>query len=336
MMKAKIKGLVIGAAVGDALGVPFESRYSRDKYQYRGLIEYKGINFNRFRKPPYKYLAVGQISDDTEMMLIIFRSLVRNHFTYNEDDVIKNYLEWANDKYTCHMGINTRELFKGIKTVKGYRKRYQHKFSDKQLRYKCQSNGAMMRCAILALLPIETGLKDCLLTNPGIVTLDANKVYLTLVQQSIKQVAKQKIIENIVLLDVCPEVKEVVVSALSDYWDRDIESCKGWCLHSLYCAIFSFNNFDLFGSYSSVIDFIIGKGGDTDTNACIVGSLIGCYIGYDKMLQEDLTKRNISLVLACDTTSGDFPREKKWTLEGILEEIEEIEEIDDMLGDKNE
>ncbi len=38
--------------------------------------------------------------------------------------------------------------------------------------------------------------------------------------------------------------------------------------------------------YKSVIKSIISEGGDTDTNACIAGGLIGALIGFSKLPNE--------------------------------------------------
>jgi ADP-ribosylglycohydrolase len=48
--------------------------------------------------------------------------------------------------------------------------------------------------------------------------------------------------------------------------------------------------------------------GDTDTNAAIAGALLGAYYGYDKIIENDITRENIDILLKCDTTQGDIVR----------------------------
>jgi ADP-ribosylglycohydrolase len=46
---------------------------------------------------------------------------------------------------------------------------------------------------------------------------------------------------------------------------------------------------------------VIRAGGDTDTNACIVGGLLGAYHGIDKIPQKWLTS-----VMSCKTTRPEW------------------------------
>ena len=73
----------------------------------------------------------------------------------------------------------------------------------------------------------------------------------------------------------------------------------------MYC----FYNFD---SYQESVDFVIEKGGDTDTNAAITGALLGCYLGYDVIIHEEKTLQNIEIVLNADFSLGDNPKEKEY------------------------
>jgi ADP-ribosylglycohydrolase len=45
-------------------------------------------------------------------------------------------------------------------------------------------------------------------------------------------------------------------------------------------------------------------GGDTDTNACIVGGLIGAYRGSNKLLASEASRKLIYPVLMCDPSLG--------------------------------
>ena len=111
----KIKGSIIGLSLGDALGAHHEFKYQKDVYS--GKLEYRP----RFLNEGSKLLVIGQRTDDSEMMLTLLRSLLRNS-GFNEDDVILSYLRLANSQ-TPMLDINTQKLFKGIKTLKGYKNR---------------------------------------------------------------------------------------------------------------------------------------------------------------------------------------------------------------------
>ena len=60
----------------------------------------------------------------------------------------------------------------------------------------------------------------------------------------------------------------------------------------------------LLGSdYETAIAETLLGGGDTDTNACIVGGLIGAAVGVD-----GIPENMRHAVLNCDTTMGQHPR----------------------------
>src|SRR5512133_381996 len=76
VMLDKFKGCLLGAAIGDALGMPNEStspNLNKMKYGYRR--SYKGH--------PNAGLNAGQFTDDTQMMLLVGTLLADGK--YNED-----------------------------------------------------------------------------------------------------------------------------------------------------------------------------------------------------------------------------------------------------------
>ena len=54
--------------------------------------------------------------------------------------------------------------------------------------------------------------------------------------------------------------------------------------------------------------------GDTDTNAAITGA----YYGYDKIIENDITKQNIEIMLNSDSTTSDIVRPLDYKLEITL------------------
>jgi len=314
-----ILGLIIGAALGDALGGPHEFRHC--KVQYTGKLEYPIHVFRRFIKPYHFFTPVGQVTDDTEMLLILARSIAK-YGKYDVNKIIPDYLEWANSKTTWAMGRNTRQLFKGVKTVRGYKARYT---KSQEARKNNQSNGALMRCAILAILldkqDMDELLEDCKLTNENEICVDTNRVYLQIVYQALtirQDLTKDKtaLLQYIKDIAITEPVRDVINSALDNKSNRNVTVSKGWCLHALYCTIYAISHFD---NYKSGIDWVINQGGDTDTNACIAGALMGSYYGYEHIVEHE--ENNVNILLSCDTNTGDFPRDEKYTLHDIFELI---------------
>lgn len=57
--------------------------------------------------------------------------------------------------------------------------------------------------------------------------------------------------------------------------------------YPLYCAIYSIKKVSKgLGSYNSIIQDIIRQGGDSDTNACVAGSIMGAFLGFHQLPKE--------------------------------------------------
>jgi ADP-ribosyl-[dinitrogen reductase] hydrolase len=307
----KIYGMFIGGALGDALGAPYEFRHC--KVKFNGDIQHQSSFLNRYKNTE-KFTDIGQITDDTEMHLCIMDSIIKKE-TFDKKDIISSYLEWANNPTTFAMGKNTRDLFKGVKTIKGYQNRFDKNFKNNYLKNKAQSNGAMMRCGIFSLYGlIDNNLyknflkEDCYITNPNLVCYHANLVITQMIIEGLKNNNKNNILEKIVSMDLEEPVKNVINNSIKLKY-MDLTRNKGWCLKSLYITIYCFVKFN---SYTEAINYIIKQKGDTDTNACIASYVLGAYYGYNKVKKEQIN--NLNKIFNCTTENGDFIRSEKYKL----------------------
>src|SRR5579883_1949817 len=100
----KIRGMLIGGAIGDALGAPHE----HGNIPYTGILTERVTYHSRFHG--IRTYALGQITDDTEMTLATARCLV-NEKGFNRDAMVMAYLRWVDSGVTT-IGQNTRALFK--------------------------------------------------------------------------------------------------------------------------------------------------------------------------------------------------------------------------------
>lgn len=265
MATDKIKGGLLGLALGDALGAPFEFRYSIPTSMYNGKLEYP-ISL-QLRYQPKKYSVVGQVTDDTTMAGALLRSIIRNR-TWVRDDVIKEYLQWANSEAWSQpdqvmvpmkfLGINTRALFKGIKTVLGFNNRYASKASD------TQSNGSLMRAYPLILLffflPPEQAyllaLEDTNLTNPNNVNRDVTLIYLTALRYILEGKTSTESLPILQNLAQPQEVKDVIKQVITGV-HRNVRKNKGWILHALWIAFTAWRYLDSGASFHDIMMFII-------------------------------------------------------------------------------
>ena len=60
------------------------------------------------------------------------------------------------------------------------------------------------------------------------------------------------------------------------------------------------------GIYNFIIDKIIRKGGDTDTNAAIAGAVIGAILGHSKLIENDQFRYNLSVLVSASPDYGQL------------------------------
>lgn len=273
-----MEAIYLGAFLGDALGAPYEFvRFN--KHPWTGKLEFGTRHISRFQGE--RTIEAGRVTDDSEMTLALLHSINNNNGLYVDDDVIKSYLNWANSGNWC-IGTNTRTLMRGVKTVGGFRKRLQ-KVLDTPIEARSQSNGCLMRATPLALFEDEAiWLTDCRLTNPHPVSEDAVRVYVMALRATLEKKTRTEILELMLTSAKTDEVR-----ALFTEEERNVADKKGWCLHAIWLLIQTLKHFDC-TSYIDVMKFIIADhpGSDTDTNACIVGGVVGGLIGLENLKEQ--------------------------------------------------
>ncbi len=201
----RITGMLEGLALGDALGAPHEFRGQNPTYT--GRLEHRPRVPSRYQGT--RHGVVGQYTDDTEMALALADTLVRNpgydtsailtqpYETQLVKSLILAYETWANS-HPMGMGRNTRALFSGVTTVKGYLGRRNTVFGTSPngpgmfgayfpvSSSASASNGSLMRAAPLV-VTIRLGqinsyaiaMTDLALSNPNIQNQQAELLYLS-------------------------------------------------------------------------------------------------------------------------------------------------------------
>jgi ADP-ribosyl-[dinitrogen reductase] hydrolase len=316
--KDTISGVVIGGALGDSLGLPHE-RY-RFKHEYTG----------RLRKATFHTQAgtrnyePGHLTDDTEMSMCLFWACNFKKNEYDYERALKNYNEWANS--TSMLGYNTKDLFKGYTQRKTFDKRYEKVLGTEKQKTDAQSNGALMRCLPFAFLKCsDVYLAQCIkddvyMTNPNEITLECEIVFVTIIREILKKdhakeslfAAAKNAFKNPILIDLFSKIKRKFEVDISG---KD----KGWVCYALYIAFYALMHTKTF---QDGMDYIIGRGGDTDTNACIGGYLMGGFYGAKKMKENKQTKENMDVLMACKYENGTTkPRPVKYHFKPYYNEV---------------
>lgn len=306
----RIRGMLFGGAVGDALGGPHEFRNQVPLSRYTGRVEHPIVLCRRFQGGRLVG-NLGQITDDTEMVIALARSIIAAG-AYSPEGAAMHYLAWANSK--CYfVGNNTRHLFVGVKTYAGYRSRWQSLRAQPAAQWS-QSNGCLMRCIPLAALPDDTWAaaveEDCALTNFHPVCIDAVRAYVGAARELLVGKTPAEATARAIELAQTPDVAAVIVGASAQRPRIVDDGRKGWVLHALHCAFLALNSGR--PEFQDRIDQVIRLGGDTDTNGAIAGALLGALYGARALAAEDRTGPNVEAVLAVDSLAGELPRPARY------------------------
>lgn len=300
-------GAVLGALVGDAAGgvLEFMGRAPTRAEARQALMRMPGGGIF--------HLAPGQITDDGEMTLSLLRALASNAGRYNADEVAHAYTSWA-ASHPFDIGQATRSALDtksqddpvGLAQV----------LHERALRNNCDSkaNGALMRATPLglagALLPKQTlvdiARTDARMTHPHVSCQHASASYALAIRHLLLNPGDNHGAFNAVRahLDAeadAGEVGEWLADAASGQL-QPAHPLAGFVRHGFTRAFYHLRRGTEYGA--AVLETLI-DGGDTDTNACIVGGLIGALHGL-----EGIPPASLTAVLECDTNKGrSRPRE---------------------------
>jgi ADP-ribosyl-[dinitrogen reductase] hydrolase len=318
------KGTIIGAALGDSSGRPFESSSNWGKCKYEGkLINTESLT--RYQKWSRK--AAGSVTDDTEKMICLLDTIIYNKGDYNREDMIKYYHNWVKGCFSC--GRNTKYLLNAPFTMKSYEEKIknQNKYMLENFQHpNCQSNGCLMHCSPLILFKPDIWEIDCRITNNNDISVMTNRIYLDILQDICWNGnidLKNKILNWIEDLKD-PQYSEIVkcLNQVLNKEERDLTKFKGWSIHGLYCALYGYLYFD---KYYDLMYWVIRINSDTDTNACIAGAMMGAKLGYEKLYEE--CKNDIELIINNDTTKNTGKRPVKFRPNRLPELIEKCEKL---------
>ncbi len=337
----KVRGGFWSLALGDALGLPFEL-YKKPIYYHE--LKYKTEYFNMFTKisgkEPIK-LGIGQYSDNTEMAISLARSLIDKK-EWNYKDVVNEYMELSNSNMPM-MSKNIKTLFKDNdyeKYVKEYKKLYgidpsesYNEFCVKNIRNerieKQQNNDSLIRCFPLACLwNDECAEKDCCLTNPSSANCAITKLYVSMLRLALSGYSAKDILKYAVDQSNTNSTISKIFFDIKNNISIDVsfKETKSWIGNPFYLAILCLMNLisEKPMTFPEMMSWIIKDhyGSDTDTNASVVGALIGSIIGWDELVKNKTTKDNYTKMYNMNDT--ELIRPLKYRLNDIDDICEQL------------
>ncbi len=300
---------ILGALVGDAAGATLEFCHKTITEDMADIaITMPGGGSIR--------TGPGQITDDGELALSLLRALEepRENITeYPFLNALESYADWYNSMpfdigQTCSMAFH-----KALDYITLYGKEHLYEeILDEYLsevfdeNKESEANGALMRVSAIPTWAVKKDIpckyavimavNDALMSHPNKVCQEVNAIYVFACYHLLKGYNPAKVLE-LTTDFVYREIGEEKVQNWFFEESLSIDSmistkCIGHVRHAFVLAMYFLRNPHI--TYEEAIKITLMKGGDTDTNAAIVGGLVACYQRIpDTMLQP---------VLAFDST----------------------------------
>ena len=277
----RAQGCLLGQLCGDALGSQVEFQDAaqiREQYP-DGVREMQdGGTFDTL---------AGQLTDDSEMALMLARSLVEQG-RFDLSEVGKAYRFWfESEPFDCGHTIGS--------ALMGHR-------DDAS-----ESNGALMRVSPLGIFGArqlsaqvaEWARQDAGITHGNRVCQEANELFCVALSRAIMTGEEARFLYQHMLGRAeasCSEsLVETIRRARQEAWDEKAIH-TGWVLVALQNALWQVLHAP---SFEDAIVGTVSHGGDTDTNAAICGALYGAICGI-----EGIPERWVRSVLECRPEAG--------------------------------
>ncbi|MDH0658209.1 ADP-ribosylglycohydrolase family protein [Empedobacter sp. GD03865] len=276
------KNILIGSAVGDALGVPVEFK-SRQYLQQNPVTDMTG--YGTYNMPP------GTFSDDSSMMFCLAESLCNG---YNVNDIAEKFQMWMHEGYwtadgeVFDVGISTRKAINRLRVVKNPTEAGSTAESD-------NGNGSLMRILPLAIFTKDLSIDErCeIVKEVSSITHAHNRSVLACIyyiefalnvldSENLEEAylntnfwLKLFLEENEIYKNEFQYFERILSGKLIDLKEDEIKS-TGYVMDSLEASIWCLLHTS---SYKDCVLKAVNLGHDTDTIACIAGGIAGIY--YD-------------------------------------------------------
>jgi ADP-ribosyl-[dinitrogen reductase] hydrolase len=281
-IQKRFEGCIIGGAIGDAWGSPYEGEKKNDSSTTFFLAPKK--------QPEYEW----NISDDTQLTLVTCEAIAENNFL-SPEILASKFLNSYRAKRFSGLGASTlkalRELEMGghwsqvgrsgeYAAGNGAAMRiapfaFKREFSRNEIRDFCRithKNDEAYVGALAVVLAIRA-------IMDGALNSDIN--FLELI---IKELPDTRVKDRLI------EIKSLETTSTSDVANLGV---TGFVVDSVPFAIFAASQIRV-SNFETVLNEVISAGGDTDTNASIAGQIAGSWATIDKIPADLLNKlRNL-------------------------------------------
>lgn len=253
--------MLVGLAVGDALGAPVE---------FDEPVQIVPRREELFALPGGGVFnwAPGEFTDDTQMALVLARHLQESEGNVDRDALAREFAEWA--RSAADVGNQTRSVLSLVARGDDWRS------AVDSLSPTAEGNGALMRVAPVALVGttreqvLALARAQSEVTHPSAICKDASAVYAWLVRRALESGA----LDFAGALEVAtePSVREAIERSHA----REAPVMSGWVIHTLTGALWAVASTE---SFEDAVWRAVSLGKDADTVGAIAGALAGARYG---------------------------------------------------------
>lgn len=269
--------VLLGTAIGDALGVPFETKLAN----YEPLLAWDGKSF---LGSEHHKLTPGQYSDDTQFSLAIAESLIENR-GFDPDDLAARYVELFASKSIRGYGKTTLMAIQNLQSGKHW--------SESGIAGS-YGNGTAMRSAPFGVYfrnDLQSLINICKIDSAithaseeaeaGSIAIALTAAYALnddldgLLEKLWEVLPDSKVKSSVYSLDSLVDSKYI-----TPFEALRVLGTKADVRQTVPAVLYCFLKFN---SYQEAVVAAIRAGGDTDTTAAIVGALFGAKLGIKSM-----------------------------------------------------
>lgn len=274
---SRAQGCLLGQLAGDSLGglVEFDSAAEIKSRYPAGLRELAdGGTWN---------ILAGQPTDDSEMALMLARSIVQSQ-EYKPEAALDAYVHWYRSG-PFDIGTTTSQALRAAR--RGWTPEERVEEARQHASRSSESNGSLMRISPLGIfaagrpaVAADWARADSGLTHPHQVCQDACAVFAAAIATVVAEGCAPKACYQAALEEAArSSVAAPVAEALQQAAERppeEYERHQGWVLIALQNAFYQLLHAP---SLEEGVVRTVMAGGDTDTNGAIAGALLGAVHG---------------------------------------------------------
>lgn len=298
LFKERLIPCVLGAVIGDCLGVPVEFK-DREYLKKNPILE--RVGYGTYNQPK------GTWSDDSSLTFILMESLISG---YDVSHIANNMIRFIDDGFWTPYG----EVFDIGNVTRESLNRYKNGVSV----FECGGKGAFDNGngAIMRIMPLvfyfgkdfSFGIKNKIteevtrITHAHPRSILGSYIYIELLQNLFANMDKglaykemqiyiRKSYSDYPFKDELQNYNNILEGNLYEIKEADIKS-SGYVVDTLEASIWAFLTTN---SYKEAVLKAVNLGGDTDTIAFITGSLAGIYYKMDQIpieWMDQITKKD--------------------------------------------